>query len=49
LIGDVTKLDVQETAQKYLRPDALDLVAVANQSIAKINTAALVTQNTAQR
>jgi zinc protease len=49
LIGDVTKLDVQETAQKYLRPDALALVAVANQSLAKINTAALVPQSTAQR
>jgi zinc protease len=41
LIGDVTALEVRETAQKYLRADALDLVAVANQSLAKINTAAL--------
>jgi zinc protease len=49
LIGDVTKLEVQQAAQKYLRPDALDLVAVANQSLAKINTSALVAQNTAQR
>lgn len=49
LIGDVTKLDVKETAQKYLRPDALDLVAVANQSLAKINTVALTTEATAQR
>jgi zinc protease len=49
LIGDVTKLEVQQAAQKYLRPDALDLVAVANQSRAKINTSALVAQNTAQR
>src|SRR5262249_25113313 len=28
LIGDVTALDVRTTAQKYLHPDALDLVAV---------------------
>jgi zinc protease len=49
LIGGVTKLDVQETAQKYLRPDALDLVAVANQSVAKINTAALSPPATARR
>jgi zinc protease len=49
LIGDVTKLDVQKTAQKYLRPDGLDLVAVANQSMAKINTAALVPQSTVER
>jgi zinc protease len=49
LIGGVTKLDVKDTAQKYLRPDALDLVAVANQSLAKINTAALTTRTTAQR
>jgi zinc protease len=49
LIGDVTALDVRMTAQKYLHPDALDLVAVANQSVAKINTAALNTETTAQR
>jgi zinc protease len=49
LIGDVTKLDVQQTAQKYLHPNALNLVAVANQSLAKINTAALETRTTAQR
>lgn len=47
LIGEVTKRDVQEAAQKYLHPTALDLVAVANQSIAKINTAALNPQTTA--
>ena len=49
LIGEVTKLDIQETAQKYLHPDALDLVAVANQSVAKINTAALSPRTTAQQ
>jgi predicted Zn-dependent peptidase len=49
LIGEVTKLDIQETAQKYLHPDALDLIAVANQSVAKINTAALSPQTTAQQ
>ncbi len=49
LIDEVTKLNVQQTAQKYLHPDALDLVAVANQSLAKINTAALSPQTTAAR
>lgn len=49
LIGDVTPLEVRETAQKYLHPNALDLVAVANQSLAKINTAALSAPATAQR
>ena len=42
-------MDIQETAQKYLHPDALDLIAVANQSVAKINTAALSPQTTAQQ
>jgi len=46
LIGGVTARDVQEAARKYLHPGALDLVAVANQSIAKINTAALSPQST---
>jgi len=49
LISEVTKIDIQETAQKYLHPDALDLVAVANQSMAKINTAALSARTTAQQ
>jgi zinc protease len=49
LIGEITKLDVQGTAQKYLHPDALNLVAVANQSLAKIDTAALNPPTTAQR
>jgi len=37
----VTKEDVQRVAQKYLHPDALILVAVANQSEAAINIANL--------
>jgi zinc protease len=37
LIGAVTKADVQEMARKYLHPDGLDVVAVANQSEAKIS------------
>jgi zinc protease len=41
LIDAVTKADVQKVAQEYLHPDALNLVAVANQSEAKINVAAL--------
>ena len=41
LIGAVTKADVQKVAQKYLHPDALNLVAVANQSEAKISVDAL--------
>jgi zinc protease len=41
LIGEVTKEDVQRVAQKYLHPDALILVAVANQSEAAINIANL--------
>jgi zinc protease len=41
LIGAVTKADVQKVAQQYLHPDALNLVAVANQSEAKISVDAL--------
>lgn len=41
LIGAVTKADVQRVAQKYLHPDAMLLVAVANQAEAKIDVAAL--------
>jgi zinc protease len=41
LIGAVTKDDIQRVAQKYLHPDALILVAVANQSEAAINMANL--------
>lgn len=39
IIGAITTADVQAVAQKYLHPDAIDLVAVANQSDAKINLA----------
>jgi zinc protease len=49
LIGKVTKHDVQEAAKKYLHPHALDLVAVANQSLAKINIALLSPQTTAAK
>jgi zinc protease len=49
LIDGVTIRDVQQVAQKYLHPDALYLVAVANQSSAKINPAALSPQATALR
>jgi zinc protease len=41
LIDAVTKADVQRVAQKYLHPDAMLLVAVANQGEAKINVAEL--------
>jgi zinc protease len=41
LIGAVTKDDVQDVARKYLHPDALDLVVVANQAEAKIDKAKL--------
>jgi zinc protease len=41
LIQAVTRQDVLEVARKYLHPDAVLLVAVANQREAKINTAAL--------
>ncbi|HEY2524287.1 MAG TPA: pitrilysin family protein [Candidatus Binataceae bacterium] len=37
LIAAVTKEDIQRVAQKYLHPDALLLVAVANQTEAAIN------------
>jgi zinc protease len=39
LIGAVTKDDVLAVAKKYLHPDAMIVVAVANQSEAKIKTA----------
>jgi zinc protease len=41
LIGAVTKDDIQRVAKEYLHPDALVLVAVANQSEAAINVANL--------
>ncbi|MGO9264235.1 MAG: M16 family metallopeptidase [Candidatus Binataceae bacterium] len=37
LIGAVTAADVQEVARKYIHPDALQVVAVANQAEAKIS------------
>jgi zinc protease len=41
LIDAVTKSDVLKVAREYLHPDALDLVAVANQAEAKIDVAKL--------
>jgi zinc protease len=41
LIGAVTKDDIQRVAKQYLHPDALVLIAVANQSEAAINVANL--------
>jgi zinc protease len=41
LIGSVTKDDVLAVAKKYLHPDAMIVVAVANQSDAKIKTSQL--------
>jgi zinc protease len=39
IINAISAADVQAVAQKYLHPDALDLVAVANQAEAKIAVA----------
>jgi zinc protease len=39
LIEAITKEDVQRAAKEYLHPDSVIVVAVANQSEAKINTA----------
>jgi len=44
IIAAITTADVQKVAQQYLHPDALDLVAVANQAEAKIDVAALQPQ-----
>jgi predicted Zn-dependent peptidase len=41
LITAVSAADIQRVAQKYLHPDALILVAVANQAEAAINVANL--------
>jgi zinc protease len=41
IIKAITAADVQKVAQQYLHPDGLDLVAVANQSVAKIDVASL--------
>jgi zinc protease len=40
-IAEVSIADVQKVAQKYIHPDAMLLVAVANQSEAKIDVDAL--------
>jgi zinc protease len=47
LINSVTRADVQKVAQEYLHPDALDMVAVANQKEAKIDVASLAPQKQA--
>jgi len=39
IIQAISAADVQAVAQKYLHPEALDLVAVANQADAKIAVA----------
>jgi zinc protease len=41
IISAITAADVQAVAQKYLHPNAIDLVAVANQSEAKISVASI--------
>ncbi|HEY1849987.1 MAG TPA: pitrilysin family protein [Candidatus Binataceae bacterium] len=41
IISAISAADVQAVAQKYLHPDAIDLVAVANQAEAKISVAGL--------
>ncbi len=43
IIAAITAADVQAVAQKYLHPDAIDLVAVANQAEAKISIASVET------
>jgi len=47
IIAAITTADVQAVAQKYLHPDAIDLVAVANLSEAKINIASAEPQKQA--
>jgi zinc protease len=41
LIDEVTVADVQDVARKYLHPDAIDIVAVADQGEAKLSTASV--------
>ena len=41
IIAAISTADVQAVAQKYLHPDAIDLVAVANQAEAKISVASV--------
>jgi len=47
IISAITAADVQAVAQKYLHPDAIDLVAVANQAEAKIGVASIEPQKQA--
>ena len=47
IISAISAADVQAVAQKYLHPDALDLVAVANQAEAKIAVASVEPQKQA--
>lgn len=47
IIAAITTADVQKVAREYLHPDAIDLVAVANQGEAKINVASLEAQKQA--
>jgi zinc protease len=49
LIEAVTRADVQDVARRYIHPDALVLIAVANQGTARINTAALEPEKRASR
>ncbi|HKV55013.1 MAG TPA: pitrilysin family protein [Candidatus Binataceae bacterium] len=42
LIDAVTKDEIQQVAKQYLHPEALDLIAVANQAEAKITPGALI-------
>ncbi|MGH7933159.1 MAG: M16 family metallopeptidase [Candidatus Binataceae bacterium] len=46
-INAVTKADVEKVAREYLHPDALLVIAVANQNEAKISTAGFAPQKTA--
>ncbi|HYA35649.1 MAG TPA: hypothetical protein VEF03_08510, partial [Candidatus Binataceae bacterium] len=43
LIDAVTRVDILAVAKKYLHPDAINLVVVANQQEAGIKAAALET------
>jgi zinc protease len=45
IISAISTADVQAVAQKYLHPDAIDLVAVANQAEAKISVANIQSQH----
>ena len=47
IIQAITTADVEAVAQKYIHPDALDVVAVANQAEAKISVASIEAQKQA--